>query len=80
MQEVYYETLEKFVTAFASLGVSWETLSPGYGLAEATLKICSVPQGQAPRVLALQRLGLEQKRVNGWLNFLHRVMRRQIKS
>ncbi|CCI31025.1 type I polyketide synthase [Microcystis sp. T1-4] len=62
-EPIYYETLEKFVTAFASLGVSWETLSPGYGLAEATLKICSVPHGQAPRVLALQRLGLEQKRV-----------------
>jgi acyl-CoA synthetase (AMP-forming)/AMP-acid ligase II/acyl carrier protein len=34
-------TLDRFYAAFASKGLRWETLSPGYGLAEATLKVTS---------------------------------------
>ncbi len=62
-EPIHYQTVENFVTAFEPYGFTWEAVSPGYGLAEATLKVCSVPPYTPPTVCTVQSTALEQKKV-----------------
>jgi polyketide synthase PksJ len=41
-------TLERFTEAFAPCGFRWEVFKPGYGLAEATLKVTTRRAAEAP--------------------------------
>lgn len=43
-------TLERFAARFAPAGFRREALSPGYGLAESTLAVATVPLGRTPRI------------------------------
>lgn len=47
-EPVRRSTLEAFQRKFGSRGFRWETFSPAYGLAEATLLVANVPAGMAP--------------------------------
>ena len=49
-EPVRFETLQKFVTAFADSGFRLESFRPSYGLAEATLQVSGGPIGRAPAV------------------------------
>lgn len=56
------ETLERFARKFESTGFRWESFSPAYGLAEATLKVSCCPVGKPPTVVTFDAVGLEQNR------------------
>ena len=62
-EPIHYQTLVNFVTAFEPCGFSWEAFSPGYGLAEATLKICSVRPHTRPTICTVQSSALKRKKV-----------------
>ncbi len=62
-EPVRKETLDRFDQAFAACGFRYESFCPGYGLAEATLKVTAVRAGDAPVVLAVDRTALEHGRV-----------------
>ncbi len=49
-EPVRAETLAAFNEAFAPCGLSPLTVSPGYGLAEASLKVCALPRGETTRL------------------------------
>jgi acyl-CoA synthetase (AMP-forming)/AMP-acid ligase II/acyl carrier protein len=53
-EPVRKQTLEKFNQAFAPCGFRWSTFYPGYGLAEATLKVSSARQNNSPTILTIQ--------------------------
>ncbi|MBE9235316.1 AMP-binding protein [Anabaena aphanizomenioides LEGE 00250] len=53
-EPVRQQTLEKFYTTFAPYGFRWGTFYPGYGLAEATLKVSSARQKNSPTLLTVQ--------------------------
>ncbi|MEM9977581.1 MAG: fatty acyl-AMP ligase [Cyanobacteria bacterium P01_D01_bin.2] len=55
--------MREFYDAFKGNGFAWETFSPAYGLAEATLLVSSLPVGAAPTVLSLDAPSLEQGQV-----------------
>ncbi len=55
--------MREFYEAFADSGFKWESFSPAYGLAEATLLVSSTPIGKAPVILALEASALEQGRI-----------------
>jgi acyl-CoA synthetase (AMP-forming)/AMP-acid ligase II len=57
------ETLRQFAEAFASCGFHWRTFCPGYGLAEATLKVAAVRRQDTPVFLTVQAADLERNRV-----------------
>ncbi len=57
------ETLRRFSEAFSSCGFSSQAFCPGYGLAEATLKVSTTPIGIAPVQLRVQAQPLEQNRI-----------------
>jgi len=44
-------TLERFYEKYRAYGLRWETLTPVYGLAEATLAVTFSPPGRGPRIL-----------------------------
>ncbi|WP_227788677.1 AMP-binding protein [Nodularia sp. LEGE 04288] len=48
------QTLEEFYQAFAPYGFRWSTFYPGYGLAEATLKVSSAKKDDLPTMLTIQ--------------------------
>jgi len=48
-ERVSWATLEEFARAGASVGFSWESLMPVYGMAEATLAVSCPPLGRGPR-------------------------------
>jgi acyl-CoA synthetase (AMP-forming)/AMP-acid ligase II len=56
------ETLERFAEAFKPFGLRWETLCPGYGLAEATLMVSTTAKLQA-MILPVVASELERHRV-----------------
>jgi acyl transferase domain-containing protein/acyl-CoA synthetase (AMP-forming)/AMP-acid ligase II/acyl carrier protein len=58
------ETLVRFTAAFQVSGLRPEALSPGYGLAEATLKVTTLDRGEPRKVLRLDAAALEQHRVD----------------
>ncbi|WP_071187608.1 AMP-binding protein [Trichormus sp. NMC-1] len=53
-EPVRQQTLEKFYQAFAPYGFRWSTFYPGYGLAEATLKVSSARKKNSPTILTVQ--------------------------
>ncbi|MBT9316389.1 fatty acyl-AMP ligase [Leptothoe spongobia] len=55
--------MREFYEAFKDCGFAWETFSPAYGLAEATLLASSTPVGVAPIIVPLDAATLEQGRV-----------------
>ncbi len=57
------ETLERFVTAFASCGFQRRAFLPCYGLAEATLIVSCASPGDLPLIHAVKRDALEKNRV-----------------
>lgn len=55
--------MREFYQAFKDCGFTWETFSPAYGLAEATLLVSSTPVGTAPTILSLDAASLERGQV-----------------
>lgn len=55
--------MQEFYDAFKDVGFRWETFSPAYGLAEATLLVSATPVGRAPVILPLDANALEQGQV-----------------
>ncbi len=55
--------MREFHEAFADYGFKWESFSPAYGLAEATLLVSSTPVGEAPVILSLEASELEKGRI-----------------
>ncbi len=55
--------MREFYEAFADCGFAWESFSPAYGLAEATLLVSSTPVGQAPVILSLEASALERGQI-----------------
>jgi acyl-CoA synthetase (AMP-forming)/AMP-acid ligase II/acyl carrier protein len=53
-EPVRRQTLEKFHQTFAPYGFRWSTFYPGYGLAEATLKVSSARNNSSPTILTAQ--------------------------
>jgi acyl-CoA synthetase (AMP-forming)/AMP-acid ligase II/acyl carrier protein len=53
-EPVRKQTLEKFNQAFAPYGFRWSTFYPGYGLAEATLKVSSARKKNSLTILTVQ--------------------------
>jgi acyl transferase domain-containing protein/acyl-CoA synthetase (AMP-forming)/AMP-acid ligase II/acyl carrier protein len=52
-EPIHAETLERFTRAFAPCGLPPTTMSPSYGLAEATLGVAMTPSNELSRVLDL---------------------------
>ena len=55
--------MREFYEAFKDCGFRWDTFSPAYGLAEATLLVSSTPVGKEPVILALEAAELERGKV-----------------
>ncbi len=55
--------MRDFCEAFEGCGFKWESFSPAYGLAEATLLVSATPVGQAPVILQLEASELEQGKI-----------------
>jgi acyl transferase domain-containing protein/acyl-CoA synthetase (AMP-forming)/AMP-acid ligase II/acyl carrier protein len=62
-EPVRAETLEAFNAAFAPCGLSPLTVSPGFGLAEATLKVCALPRAEPTRFAHVRSDELARHRV-----------------
>lgn len=54
-QPVRAETLASFSQTFAPYGFKPQTFSPGYGLAEATLKVAAIKEGDDPLLLEIEK-------------------------
>jgi amino acid adenylation domain-containing protein len=62
-EPVRADTLRRFSETFAPCGFDAAAFSPGYGLAECTLKATAVRTGDAPTVLRVRSEALEHDRV-----------------
>jgi amino acid adenylation domain-containing protein len=62
-EPVRRSTLERFTEKFAPYGFNANAFCPGYGLAEATLKVCASEIGDAPIYFTTQSAALEEHRV-----------------
>lgn len=62
-EPVDLQTLTDFSRTFAPAGFRPEAFCPGYGLAEATLKVSATGRDDVPRVLHLRAAALEQNRL-----------------
>jgi acyl-CoA synthetase (AMP-forming)/AMP-acid ligase II len=62
-EPVRRDTLESFAAAFASCGFRPSTFCPGYGLAEATLKVTSSNRDEPPVYQSVSARGLGMNRV-----------------
>ena len=56
-------TLEQFATAFAPCGFRWSAFCPGYGLAEATLKVAASQISHPPLLCSVDAVALAQNRI-----------------
>ncbi len=54
------ETLQQFASVFAPCGFREDAFCPGYGLAEATLKVTACRAGEAPRYLQVDAEALDR--------------------
>ena len=63
-EPVRADTLRRFSETFAPCGFDAAAFSPGYGLAECTLKATAVRTGDAPTVLRVRSEALEHDRVD----------------
>ncbi|HRK35458.1 MAG TPA: fatty acyl-AMP ligase, partial [Candidatus Hydrogenedentes bacterium] len=57
------ETLDRFAEAFRECGVTHKLFKPGYGLAEATLKVCGTRPDEMLWTLSVSAEALERHRV-----------------
>ena len=62
-EPVRAQTLKRFADAFASCGIHYNLNTPGYGLAEATLKVTACRNGQEPVLCSVQLTALEQNKI-----------------
>lgn len=62
-EPVRRETMEYFLKVFEQCGFRWETFSPGYGLAEATLKVSATNWFDSPVFRRVKADALEQHRL-----------------
>jgi acyl-CoA synthetase (AMP-forming)/AMP-acid ligase II/3-oxoacyl-(acyl-carrier-protein) synthase/acyl carrier protein len=62
-EPVRRETIERFCEAFAPAGFRLEAFCPGFGLAEATVKVTASSRGEPPVFLNLRQSDLEHQRV-----------------
>lgn len=62
-EPIRQETLARFAETFAPQGFEWRAFCPGYGLAEATLKVTASQSGEAPVATAFDEAALERGRV-----------------
>ena len=53
-EPVRRSTMEAFHQRFASCGFRWDAFRPAYGLAESTLLVTSIPDGDAPTFLEVE--------------------------
>jgi amino acid adenylation domain-containing protein len=59
-EPIFRQTMEEFITAFASAGFTAEAFYPAYGMAEYTLLISLKPPGRRPQVQLIDARSLEQ--------------------
>jgi acyl-CoA synthetase (AMP-forming)/AMP-acid ligase II len=59
-EPIRQQTLEKFAQIFEPFGFRRRTFCPGYGLAEATLKVCSVRKTDSPVICTVQESHLNK--------------------
>lgn len=62
-EPVRFETMRRFHEAFAPAGFRWEVFCPGFGLAEATVKVTASRRGDEPRIAWVDAKALEQNKV-----------------
>ncbi len=62
-EPVRWDTVQRFAAAFAPFGLDRRAISPGYGLAENTLKVSGSRSGDEPRALWLSATALADRRV-----------------
>src|SRR5215213_5786030 len=62
-EPVRKETIDRFSETFASCGFNRRTFCPGYGLAEATLKVVATTQSNVPQFYSVDADALAQHRV-----------------
>ncbi len=62
-EPVRRETLDRFAAAFRDCGFSPRAFCPGYGLAEATLKVTALPRDREPVYVQADRQALERSRL-----------------
>ena len=62
-EPVRRETMERFTEAFGPCGFKMETFCPGFGLAEATVKVTSSNKGEHPTFINLKNSELEHHRI-----------------
>jgi acyl-CoA synthetase (AMP-forming)/AMP-acid ligase II len=57
------DTIDRFSTTFADCGFRRSAFAPGYGLAEATLKVTAARRGEGPAIRCFSAPALEERRV-----------------
>lgn len=62
-EPVRADTIDRFSTHFAPAGFNRRTFSPGFGLAEATLRVTATPRAELTVSLAVDAEALKQHRV-----------------
>ncbi len=62
-EPVRRETLQRFSAAFAAAGFQNRAFCPGYGLAEATLKVTATPRDETPIMITVEGAALDRGRV-----------------
>lgn len=62
-EPVRRETLVRFRDMFAPCGFRWKAFCPGFGLAEATLKVAATRSGEEPVFCSLESESLEKHRI-----------------
>jgi acyl-CoA synthetase (AMP-forming)/AMP-acid ligase II len=62
-EPIRLETQDRFSAAFGAAGLRDTVFCPGYGLAEATLKVTATPRGRGPVCLTVDGAALDRGRV-----------------
>lgn len=62
-EPIKHKTIERFVEAFEPYGFRWNTFSPAYGLAEATLLVSASQKPDVPVFCTVSAAALEQNRI-----------------
>ncbi|BAZ48616.1 AMP-dependent synthetase and ligase [Nostoc sp. NIES-4103] len=62
-EPVRAEVLEQFAQVFEICGFKYSSFCPGYGLAEATLKVAAVRKSQKPQICRVQTQALKENRI-----------------
>jgi len=62
-EPIRQEALQRFAKTFGPCGFRWSTFCPGYGLAEATLKVSASRKTEMPILCAVQASALEKHHI-----------------